>query len=224
MDYISALKTLHETLRPTNYCEIGCRFGYSLSLSIAPAIGIDPDFEIKSQLSAPTRLFKMTSDEFFSQPNLSQILGGAIDFAFIDGLHVVEYALRDFINIECNASPASVVAIDDLLPQHMDYATRERNTQIWCGDVYRLAMILEHYRPDLDIRIYDVEMKGFGVVSKLDPSSRVLANNYSKIADDIASGRWSCHTVGEIRRRLQPKPVDLLAQEVQALAHRRHYF
>lgn len=218
LDYISALRFVHETLRPANYWEIGCRLGISLGLSRCPTVGIDPDFEIRTQLVAPTQLFKMTSDEFFARRDVAGIMHQPIDLAFIDGMHAVEFALRDFMNLEKHAGPYSVIAIDDLLPQHMDYATRERNTQIWTGDVYRVIPILRHYRPDLDIKIYDVEMKGFGLVSRLDPSSRVLADNYAKIESEIAAGQWSFSTVDDIRAHLEPLPTDRLAPDVQDLA------
>lgn len=218
MNYLEALGLTHETLRPANYCEIGCRLGHSLALSTAPAIGVDPNYEIKVALATPTRLFNTTSDSFFAQDDVAQTLGAPIDLAFIDGLHLVEFALRDFMNLEKHAAANSVIAIDDLLPQHMDYTSRERNTRIWTGDVYRLIPILRHYRPDLEIRIYDIEMKGFGLVSQLDPSSGVLAANYAAIEADIHAGKWAFPTVEAIREHMQPRSTDMLAGDLQALA------
>ncbi len=106
-------------------------------------------------------------------------------------MHLAEFALRDFINLERSSGRQSVIAIDDLLPQDLAYATRGRHTQIWTGDVYRIIPILKHYRPDLDCRIYDVEMKGFGIIVGLDPSSTVLRDQYARIEADLAAGRWS---------------------------------
>jgi hypothetical protein len=45
----------------------------------------------------------MTSDDYFATHDLSKDLGGAVAFAFIDGLHSFEQALRDFSNIERHA-------------------------------------------------------------------------------------------------------------------------
>jgi hypothetical protein len=87
MNYLEALRLAHAVLRPRNYVEIGCRFGSSLALSRSPAIGIDPDFQISEPLDAPTRLYRMTSDDFFRTREVKQLLGGAVDFAFIDGMH-----------------------------------------------------------------------------------------------------------------------------------------
>lgn len=196
---------LHRVISPESYCEIGCRSGYSLSLARCPSVGIDPDFEITAELSAPTRLFRATSDEFFARPELSSTLCPPPDFAFIDGMHQVEFALRDFINLEKSMSGAGVVAIDDVLPQAMEYATRTRNTRIWTGDIYRLILVLRYYRPDLDIRVYDVDMKGLAVVSRLNPASTVLSDAYERIELELAAGKWSCPTVEAIRESLSPK-------------------
>lgn len=206
MDYINALQVLHRVIVPRSYCEIGCRFGHSLSLARCPSVAIDPDFEIKAELLAPVRLFRMASDDFFARSDLGSILRPQPDLAFIDGMHNVEFALRDFINLEKNMGHSGVIAVDDVLPQAMEYATRVRATQIWTGDIYRLILVLRHYRPDLKIRIYDVEMKGLAVVSGLDPASTVLSDAYEQIEAELAAGKWSCQTVEAIRESLAPRP------------------
>jgi hypothetical protein len=221
LNYTKALALVHEILDPENYCEVGCRLGNSLSLARAPSVAIDPEFEIRCQIGAPTRLFKMTSDEFFAQENVGSIIGEPIDFSFIDGMHLVEHALRDFINLEKFSTPHSVIAVDDLLPQEMECASRERKTQVWTGDVYRLILVLRHYRPDLDIRVYDVDLKGFGLVANLDPASRVLIDNYAQIEAELASGKWSAPSVEAIRAGVQPRPVTELEPDLLALRDRR---
>jgi hypothetical protein len=45
-------------------------------------------------------------------------------------------------------------------------------------------------RPELEIRIYDVELKGFGLITGLNPSSRVLLDELPKIDAELADGRW----------------------------------
>lgn len=218
LDYLEALRRLHSKLVPSNYCEIGCRLGTSLALAKSPALGIDPDFDLQSVPDVPFRMFRMTSDDFFAQEKLGAILREPIDFAFIDGMHHVEFALRDFMNLEKHASPSSVIAVDDVLPQQMVHASRTRTTQIWTGDVYRLVIILRHYRPDLAIRVYDVEMKGFAVISRLDPTSTILARDYAEIESQVVLGRWSSASVDEIRRELQPRPIGQFDQDVDELA------
>ena len=41
-----------------------------------------------------------------------------MDLAFIDGLHLFEFSLRDFMNVEKLAHPGSVVVFDDAAAQH----------------------------------------------------------------------------------------------------------
>jgi hypothetical protein len=55
------------------------------------------------------------------------------------------------MNIEKHSTPRGPIAIDDLLPEEMRYASRQRETQIW-GDVYRVISILRMFRPDLEVR------------------------------------------------------------------------
>jgi hypothetical protein len=218
LDYLSALGLVHEIVRPSNYCEIGCRYGYSLALSRVPAIGIDPDFEIKTQLIAPTQLYRMTSDDFFGGMDVRKNFGAPIDFAFIDGMHLAEFALRDFINFESASHEGGLIAVDDLLPGDLAYASRERKTQIWTGDVYRIIPLLRHHRPDLEIRVYDVAMKGFGTITHLDPSSSVLRQRLKEIEAELNAGRWMLPDVAEIRRVLDPRPVSELEPHLRAFA------
>jgi hypothetical protein len=221
MDYLHALRLVHEIVEPANYCEIGCRMGVSLALSRAPSVAIDPDFEIRTELTAPTRLYRKTSDVFFATADCANVLGAPIDFGFIDGMHLVEYALRDFINIEKHSTPQGVIAIDDLLPQEMLYASRQRETQIWTGDVYRVIPILRMFRPDLQVHVFDIEMKGFGLVSHLDPSSAVLLARYGSICEDLARGRWALPSPDAIRRALAPRPASELVPHLRRIAHSR---
>jgi hypothetical protein len=221
MDYLHALRHVHEIIEPANYCEIGCRLGISLALSRAASIAIDPDFEIRSELTAPTRLYRKTSDAFFASGDCANVLGAPVDFGFIDGMHLVEYALRDFVNIEKHSTPKGLVAIDDLLPPDMRYASRQRETQIWTGDVYRVIPILRMFRPDLEVHVFDIEMKGFGLVSRLDPSSAVLPARYGSICADLARGRWALPSPEAIRRSLAPRPACELVTHLRQLADTR---
>lgn len=219
MDYLEALSRAHGLLRPRNYVEIGCRSGHSLAVSRSPSIGIDPDFEITAPLLAPTRLYRMTSDEFFRTHDVGAILGEPIDLAFIDGMHHAECALRDFIHLERQAARRGVIVIDDVLPGDMRHATRERNTQVWTGDVYKLVLILRRFRPDLVIDVFDVELKGFCLVSRLDPQSRVLADGYGRHEADVAAGRYTLPDVATLRDAIAPAPVETLGRRLTELAH-----
>jgi predicted O-methyltransferase YrrM len=210
MNYLTALRFIHQQLQPKNYVEIGCRLGISLSLSRCDSIAIDPDFEIISQIEAPTRLYKTTSDQFFEQYDIKSLLGGPIDMAFIDGLHLAEYAIRDFINVERNGHSGTVIVIDDVLPEKIEWASRERITNEWTGDVYQVISVLRQYRTDLQINLLDIEMKGMAIITGINPYSTILSQNYKAIEEAIISNSYKADSVEAIREAAKPLPTDRL--------------
>lgn len=182
MDYLDFLRTLHERLRPQRYLEIGVRWGQSLGVSRCRSVGIDPAFSIQSELHTDVHLFRTTSDEYFTRPDPLEPVGGEpFDLAFIDGMHLFEYALRDFINTERHCRPGSVVIFDDVLPRNVDEAARDRLTSAWTGDVYPILPVLERYRPDILTLAVDTKPTGLLMVLGLDPTSTVLADSYDEI-------------------------------------------
>lgn len=187
MFYLDFLRALHGRLQPRTYLEIGVAQGHSLALSRCRSIGVDPDFEVDQQLVAPVSLLRMRSDEYFE--HLERV--GArpfprlpIDLAYVDGMHQFEYALRDFIGAERYAAPSSVIAFDDVLPRDVEEAARERATQNWVGDVFRISPALQAHRPDLLLLTVATEPTGTLLVARLDPSSRVLVERLDDIVRD----------------------------------------
>ncbi|WP_319772060.1 TylF/MycF/NovP-related O-methyltransferase [Breoghania sp.] len=221
MNYLEALRLAHETIKPHLYVEIGCRVGISLALARCRAIAVDPDFEITQTLSAPTSLYRETSDDFFARGDLAEILGEGPDLAFIDGMHRVEYALRDFMNLESSAKPSSVILTDDVLPADMSWATRDREGQYWTGDVYRLIRVLREYRPDLTIEVFDIEIKGLAIISGLDPQSTVLKDAYGEIVERLEAGEWREASLDSLRDRLAPVPASRVRDHLESVAARR---
>jgi predicted O-methyltransferase YrrM len=164
------LKTLHELIKPRTYLETGIQLGQSLTLSRVPSIGIDPEFSIKAELFADVHLARTTSDEFFARKNpLAHLPRPVVDLAFIDGMHLAEYALRDYLAVERFTTPASVVVFDDMLPRTVDEAARHRHTRAWTGDVYKAAEALRKLRPD--VIVIDVDTTPTGVVVVLTPDA-----------------------------------------------------
>ncbi|NHC15166.1 class I SAM-dependent methyltransferase [Motilibacter deserti] len=184
MPYLEFLGRLHEALRPATYLEVGVRAGDSLALSRSKSIGIDPDFAIKCPITCDVALFKTTSDEYFSRPDpLAPFHGAPADLAFIDGMHLFEFALRDFINVERCSSPSSVVVFDDIFPRKVDEAARDRHTRVWTGDVYKIVEVLRQYRPDLTLLLVDTGPTGLLLVTGLDPDNTVLTDHYDEIVE-----------------------------------------
>ena len=221
MPYLTFLKGLHKALRPRTYLEIGIRSGSSLALSRARSLGIDPDFNVREPLSCPVTLARTTSDEYFERPEPLAPLGGTPpDLAFIDGMHLFEFALRDFINVERNARWSSVVVFDDMLPRQSVHAARDRQTRIWTGDVFKIVPVLRDYRPDLTLLLADTAPTGLLLVLGLDPTSTVLQDNYDKIVAEHVTP--DPQTVPEefLRRRDALDPAELLRSPVWAALRR----
>jgi len=182
ISYLSILALLHEELRPAHYLEIGVRDGRSLALAGGPATGVDPAPSIKYVLPAKTEIVQMTSDAFFAQAAAHF----APDFCLIDGMHLFEYALRDFINVERCAAPGAVVVIDDILPNNRVQALRRRRTVAWTGDVWRLMEVLQRHRPDLFLLPIDTAPSGLLLIAGLDHSNRTLEENYAALTAEPA--------------------------------------
>jgi len=205
MNYLQLLEKIHAA-RPdiALYFEIGCRQGRSLSISRASlSIGVDPAFNITWPISSPSRLFKMTSDDFF-QNHAVKTLDAPIDIAFVDGMHLSEFALRDFINVERYCTKDSWIIIDDVLPYRPEIASRTRNTQEWTGDIYKLTALFKKYRPDLKITTFDVEVKGLMLVSGLDPNNKVLSENYVEIESELILHDQPLISVADMRKIANP--------------------
>ncbi|HUB47158.1 MAG TPA: class I SAM-dependent methyltransferase [Acetobacteraceae bacterium] len=174
--YLDVLARLHKELAPAYYLEVGVRSGNSLALARCRATGVDPAPQVDVFLRPRTEIVQSTSDAYFARrPAMHP------DFAFIDGMHWFEYALRDFMNIERDAAPGAVVAIDDIFPNHAAQAERDRRTIAWTGDVWRLVDILRTWRPDLFLLPIDTSPTGLLLVAGLDPANRVLWDSYNAI-------------------------------------------
>jgi hypothetical protein len=178
------LRKLHEVYRPRTYLEIGINDGRSLALSRVPTVAVDPAFKVVKELRCDLHMVRATSDDFFARENpLEHLRGARVDLAFIDGMHLFEYALRDFINVEAYTDWSSVVVFDDQLPRNVDEAARNRHTGAWTGDVYKMIPALQRYRPDLRLAVVNTRPTGMLVVFGTDPSNRVLRERYSEILD-----------------------------------------
>lgn len=188
-EHYHLLHKAHRLLAPRRYLEIGVAIGKSLALAAkeTKTIGVDPMTASMEQLffhspEAAPELFKVTSNDFFQQGGMEHSWNNApLDMAFIDGLHLFEQALMDFIHLEQRSAPDSIIFIHDCLPVSIIGAERERSTMVWTGDVWKVILCLKTVRPDLEIVTFPVRPSGLAMVRKLDRSSKLLATQFDAL-------------------------------------------
>lgn len=155
------LRALHVLLQPRFYLEIGVQYGESLRLASCPSIGIDPAPYVAQDIPN-ARIVPTTSNEFFA--NRLARIPNDIDLAFIDGSHLAEDALQDFLNIEQFANTRTVIVFDDVLPYNKEIATRVQPPGDWTGDVWKVYYWLINNRAAPRIELVDTFPTGTLVV------------------------------------------------------------
>lgn len=183
--YLEHLKRHHEANKGGVYCEIGINLGDSLVLGrdARLCIGVDPMPRVAagSFEEPPFVVVRDTSDQFFAKHASNILQGSKIGLTFIDGLHIFEFALRDFIGAEQFASPDGKILIHDVLPRTELEASRTRITRSWTGDVWRLVYVLRRFRPGLSVEVVDAQPTGLAIISGLDPENRELVTRYEEV-------------------------------------------
>jgi hypothetical protein len=219
------LAFLHEVLKPELYLEIGVDEGLSLARARGLAIGIDPRPELKlnSLLPASTEILPLSSDAFFKE-EADRLLQPPPELIFIDGMHLFEFVLRDFIAAEKYASPHSLVVIDDIYPCHPVQAARRRQSTSWTGDVWKFHQILQRERPDLTLLGLNSYSTGLLLIAGLNPLDTRLQTVYSEVVREFRP----IHEVPDdliARRGAIPSSHPILADLVRCLnkAKRKHW-
>lgn len=193
-EYLRCLERLYAEIQPASIVEIGVYEGASLTLAQPPTIviGVDPAATMLTPPHTETHIFAEPSDRFFALGRAHTLLGGRpISIGFIDGLHLFEQALRDFIGLEALCGPESLIVMHDTVPLDEPTQTRERETGFHTGDVWKLVLCLKQYRPDLDIFTIATAPTGLTVVQGLDPSSSVLADVYDEAVARFIGAQFS---------------------------------
>jgi len=205
--YLRYLARMHRHLLPNWYLEVGTNTGRSLARATCNSIAVDPNFIISSDVigSKPAvHFFQSTSDDFFSADHTKRLCD-KIDLAFLDGLHLFEFLLRDFMGTEKLCDTDSVIAMHDCIP--MSYIAAERHwdtkaTKSWTGDVWKVVPILKKYRPDLKVEVLDCPPSGLTIVTNLDPENDVLDKHYDEIIaefmDETLSSYGEDRLIGEL--------------------------
>jgi hypothetical protein len=64
-------------------------------------------------------------------------------------------------------------------------ATREFHDGQWTGDVWKTLLILQRYRPDLQIEVASAAPTGLVVIRNLNPRSTVLSKKYDALVKEF---------------------------------------
>lgn len=208
--YLDVLEHLHLTRRPDWYLEIGSGRGHSLSRCPGRAIAVDPDFRLTGDVMGDKpelHLLRQTSEAFFASGKALE-LAPRIDLAFIDGMHLFEYVLDDFIAAEKLCDAGAMILLHDLVPFSPAAAERKwdpERTKGWSGDVWKMTLILRECRPDLEFKVLNPRPCGLGVITGLDPTNSTL----EEARDDIVA-RFMDLTIEEFGAR---KLCDLMQMQ-----------
>ena len=168
------------------YLEIGCRSGDTFSPSRSKTIAVDPFFRVEQNAigqKPALHVFQTTSDDFFASGFLEKN-DIKLTLSFIDGMHLVEYALRDLINVERNSAPHGLIMVHDCIPFTHAMTSRDLDKLPpgpWTGDVWKLIPIIRRWRPDLTLTVLDAKPSGVVVLSGLNPKDDTLKQNYDAI-------------------------------------------
>jgi SAM-dependent methyltransferase len=194
----SFLAKVHGAVAPRFYFEIGVFHGVSLGLAHCPAVGVDPDPDIRHLLPDQHRLEVTSSDSFFQSAEKVKSLG-PLDLVLIDGMHLVENVLKDFMNVERASHTHTVIVIDDVFPAHPEQAQRRRVTESWTGDVWKFKAILSQLRPDLMLIPVDTSPTGCLVILGADATNATLWKHYDTTL--AAFGQWGTAPTADILTR-----------------------
>lgn len=196
-EYLDCLARLHEILAPRRYLEIGVWHGDSLARATCVSLAVDPDFDLQVDVLSnkpACHFYRETSDAFFATTDPVAILGGAVDLAFLDGLHRFETLLRDFANAERICHRQSVIALHDCLPVDPRVTNRSDDPALraeavvpgwWAGDVWKVPVLLRRYRPDLRLLTLDAPPTGLVLITGLDPANRVINEHYATMVEEL---------------------------------------
>ena len=139
MDRWGACNRVLAQFNPSRFLEIGVKHGRgSRKIEAHVRLGVDPAPEPASH--AYTRFYQRTSDEFFA-----------------------DQTMRDILNSVSHLHPRGAVVVHDCNPQTEAALRIPREQVVWNGDCWKAIVRLRATRPDLHIYTLDVD-QGLGIV------------------------------------------------------------
>lgn len=184
--YTRFLANLHNTHVFDWYLEIGCRTGRTFGPVRSRTIAVDPYFRVTTDVigdKPALHIIQQTSDDFFASGFL-QAMKIKLSVSFLDGMHLFEFLLRDFMNTEAHSREDGVILLHDCIPYSVEMTTRDIASiprGPWTGDVWKLLPILREFRPDLTIKVMDCNPTGLVMITGLSPKNTTLKRKYDDI-------------------------------------------
>jgi methyltransferase family protein len=211
MDRIAIAQSLLDATEGANYLEIGVCTGSSfIPIRASKKWGVDPGHLVSRKRRAKyaawawlriknERLFRMTSDEFFTA-HTRMLAAHGIDVCLVDGLHTYEQSYRDLLNALAHLRPNGVILVHDCNPSTETAACPATSIDevaarygaiwngAWSGDVWKTIVRLRSCHHDLKAFVLDCDT-GVGVVTRGRPrallpysESEIRAMDYEFLA------------------------------------------
>jgi hypothetical protein len=134
-------------------------------------------------------------------------------------MHLFEFALRDFMNMETSMSSQGLIFLHDVCPYDLPMAEREpapgSTPYAWTGDVWKTIVILKTLRPDLQIDVLSAASTGLACVRGLDPVSGVLSHQYEEIIDTYTPMSLEDYGVEAYFDLVKPRDPDAFLAELE---------
>jgi len=182
MERLELIQELIERRNFKTYLEIGVLGGYNFfKVKCRNKIAVDPHFRfnwkgkvgeiLRNGANLRASYYEMKSDDFFSQHARKLFEKKPIDVALIDGMHELDFVLRDVDNILRYLADDGVIVLHDCNPVLEEAACsfsewKARGfTGHWNGDVWKCVAYLNSNRPDINIFVGDCD-HGLGVITK----------------------------------------------------------
>ena len=210
---LKLLAAVHRMLQPGGYFEIGVRWGDSLALAGDEtfSLAVDPAPELRCARPKRSLILRQTSDAFFRRySRLLRMSPWKFRMGLIDGMHLAEYVLRDFTNLESVMAAGGLIVFDDTNPASEDIARREKGDGAWTGDVWKALSILRRYRPDLQMITFDVQPAGLTLVRRLDPQNSVLRESYEELLQALSHLNFKSDFEQELKPLVKPYSAQAL--------------
>ena len=170
------------TNKENRYLEIGVEYGETFNnVHFLNKVGVDPDPKF---IPNSGEINKLTSDEYFykitseDHENENETIKSKFDVIFIDGMHQVEYVVRDINNSLKVLTENGKLFIDDILPfnynEQLKIPIRHyyengilKYGENWTGDVWKVIYhILTKYKEYIGSfkYYYNQHHRGVGVI------------------------------------------------------------